>query len=160
MAARGSRVAQVVGCEVMLDGSNLALLLDRAPVRRVVESAVYDLLDTVATDDSLVFPWSRSKEIDVVDHDLSGCEERSKPCVVERHAAEQCARSTDCNARSVRWHGAVHAAGRELAMSQTEVGDFSPNSMHPPPVSGCSAFAKWCLQRNAPSWQVVSSKIE
>jgi len=50
----------------------LALLLDRAPVERMVESTIYDLLDIVAIDDSLVSIWSWSKEIDVADLNLSG----------------------------------------------------------------------------------------
>ena len=67
------REANVVGWEVLvLRDSNLALLLDRAPVERMVESTIYDLLDIVAIDDSLVSIWSWSKEIDVADLDLSG----------------------------------------------------------------------------------------
>ena len=67
------REANVVGWEVLvLRDSNLALLLDRAPVERMVESTIYDLLDIVAIDDSLVSIWSWSKEIDVADLNLSG----------------------------------------------------------------------------------------
>ena len=63
----------MVGWEVLvLRDSNLALLLDRAPVERMVESTIYDLLDTVAIDDSLVSIWSWSKEIDIADLNLSG----------------------------------------------------------------------------------------
>ena len=63
----------MVGWEVLvLRDSNLALLLDRAPVERMVESTIYDLLDIVAIDDSLVSIWSWSKEIDVADLNLSG----------------------------------------------------------------------------------------
>ena len=63
----------MVGWEVLvLRDSNLALLLDRAPVERMVESTIYDLLDIVAIDDSLVSIWSWSKEIDVAGLNLSG----------------------------------------------------------------------------------------
>ena len=63
----------MVGWEVLvLRDSNLALLLDRAPVERMVESTIYDLLDIVAIDDSLVSIWSWSKEIDVANLNLSG----------------------------------------------------------------------------------------